>query len=59
MSSNEVRQVARPMLNSESTGVMGIRDLTLDKQYVLISNGKEVKLGEGTQLLIRAEIQLQ
>lgn len=46
------------MLTAESTGVLGIRNLQMDKDSVLISSGKEVKLDSGSQMLIRAEIQV-
>lgn len=45
-----------PLLNSQSTGVLGIRSLQMDKDSVLTSSGKEVKLDSGTQMMIRAEI---
>jgi len=47
-----------PLLNSESMGVVGIRNLEMGKDSVLTSSGKEVKLDSGTQLLVKAEIQV-
>ncbi|HKD85952.1 MAG TPA: hypothetical protein VKB58_14460 [Terriglobales bacterium] len=47
---------SHPMLNSQSVGVLGIRNLQMDKDSVLTSTGKEVKLDLGTQMMIRAEI---
>jgi len=47
-----------PLVNSESTGVLGIKGLEMNKDSVLTTSGKEVKLESGTQLLVRAEIQL-
>jgi hypothetical protein len=47
-----------PLLNSESMGVLGIKDLEMSKDSVITSSGKEVKLDTGTQLLVRAEIQV-
>ncbi len=48
----------KPLLNLESTGVLGFRDLEMDKDSVLTSNGKEVKLDSGTQILVRGGIQV-
>jgi hypothetical protein len=42
------------MLNSNSTGVVGIKNLQLDNN-VLTSTNKEVKLDQGSQLMIKAE----
>ena len=47
-----------PILNAESTGVLGIRNLEMSKDSVLTSSGKEVKLDSGSQMLVRAEIQI-
>ncbi len=46
-----------PLITSQSTGVLGIPNLQMDKGSVLTSSGKEVKLDSGTQMLIRAETQ--
>jgi len=46
-----------PLITSQSAGVLGIPSLQMDKDSVLTSSGKEVKLDSGTQMLIRAEIQ--
>jgi hypothetical protein len=48
----------RAMLNSQSVGVLGIKNLQMDKDSVLTTTGKEVKLDNGTQMLIRAEIEI-
>ena len=45
-----------PMLTSESTGVLGFHNLEMDKNNMLTTNGKEVKLDSGTQMLIRVQI---
>lgn len=45
-----------PILLSSSHGVVGIKHLELDKDGVITSPGKEVKLDHGTQLMIYAEI---
>lgn len=47
---------SHPLLNSQSMGVLGIRNLQMDKDSVLTSSNKEVKLDSGTQMMIRAEI---
>ncbi len=46
----------RPILNAQSTGVLGLRNLQMDKDGVLTSSEKEVKLNNGTQMMIRVEI---
>lgn len=42
------------MLSAQSTGVVGIKNLQLDNS-VLTSTGKEVKLDQGSQILVKAE----
>ncbi len=42
-----------PLLNPDSHGVVGIRHLELDKDSVLVTTEKDLKLESGTQLLIR------
>lgn len=49
---------AVPLLTSQSTGVLGLHNLELDKNSILTSTGKEVKLDSGIQILIRAEVQV-
>jgi len=44
-----------PLLNSESKGVLGFHNLQMDDNSVITSTGKEVKLDNGTQMMIRAE----
>lgn len=46
---------AIPLLTSQSTGVLGLRNLEMDKNSVLTSSGKEVKLNQGIRILVRAE----
>jgi len=41
-----------PVLNEESRGVLGIKNLQLGANGVFISSGKEVKLDSGVQLLL-------
>ena len=43
------------MLNSQSKGAVGVKNLQLDDNGVLTSPGKEVKLDAGTQMMIRAQ----
>lgn len=46
------------ILNSSSQGVSGVKGLDMNSSGVLTSPGKEVKLDNGDQILIRAEIDL-
>jgi hypothetical protein len=48
-----------PLLNGQSKGVVGIHNLQLGDNSVLTSNGKEVKLDSGTQMIVLVEIQPQ
>ncbi len=43
------------MLNAHSTGVVGIKNLELKDNSVLVTGNKEVKLDMGSQILIKAE----
>ena len=45
-------------LTSQSEGVRGYRDLSMDNNSLLSSTGKEVKLNNGTQIVVRAEIEV-
>ena len=47
--------VAVPIVIATSQGVLGVKNLQLDAHGVLSSPGKEVKLDNGMQMLIRAE----
>lgn len=47
-----------PILGPNSQGVLGVKHLQMDANGTLTSPGKEVKLDAGTQLMIRAEIQI-
>lgn len=49
---------SKPILIPTSEGVLGIKNLEMNKDGILTSPNKEVKLDNGTQLLIRAEIQV-
>lgn len=48
---------SKPMLTPQSKGVVGIRNLELGDNSVLISSGKEVKLDNGTQMIVLVEIE--
>ncbi len=41
-----------PILNDQSTGVLGIKGLQLDKNGVLSSSAKEIKIESGTRMLL-------
>jgi hypothetical protein len=43
------------MVDPRGTGVLGIRNLELDQNAVLVTTAKDLKLESGTQLIIRAE----
>jgi hypothetical protein len=46
-----------PLLSPHGSGVLGIRNLQLDKNSVLVTNAKDLKLESGTQFVIQAEVQ--
>jgi hypothetical protein len=52
----ETSHNATPVLNPQSVGVEGIKDLALDGAGVLTSPGKTVKLEHGSQMVLRAEM---
>ena len=54
---SQIPQPSRPMLNAQSKGVLGISNLELGENSVLTTNGKEVKLDSGTQMIIQVEIE--
>jgi len=51
------QQSGHPLLNPQSKGVLGIRNLELGENSVLISSGKNVSLDSGTQLMVQVEIE--
>jgi len=55
---NQMKPGSHPLLNSQSEGALGYHDLSMDKNNVLTSTGKEVRLDNGTQMIIRAEIEM-
>ncbi len=44
-----------PMVTTQSKGVLGYKNLQMDDNHVITSSGKEVKLENGTQMMIRAD----
>jgi len=46
---------AVPLLNEQSRGVLGLKNLQLTSEGVLVSSGKEVKLESGTRMLLAVE----
>jgi hypothetical protein len=48
---------AAPLLNKNSSGVLGIKDLQMSSDGKLTSSGKDVKLEQGTQLLLTVKLQ--
>jgi hypothetical protein len=55
----ESSSTATPILNAQSAGVEGIKDLALNDDGVLTSPGKAVKLEHGSQIMLRAQIAAQ
>src|ERR1019366_7440730 len=51
------QQTGRPILNAQSKGVLGIHNLQLGENSVLISTGKNVSLDSGTQLMLQVEVE--
>ncbi len=47
-----------PLVVGTSAGVLGIKGLEMDANGLITSSGKQVKLDNGTQMMIRAEIQM-
>ena len=47
---------AVPLLNEQSAGVLGIKNLQLASNGILTSDQKSVKLDSGTQIMIQAQI---
>jgi hypothetical protein len=45
-----------PILNAQTKGAAGMKNLELDSNGVITSPEKDIKLQDGTQMLIRAEI---
>jgi len=54
---NQGSQPSGPMLNGQSKGVIGIHNLELGENSVLLSTGKEVRLDSGTQMIVLVEIE--
>jgi hypothetical protein len=51
------QQSGRPLLNAQSKGVIGIHNLQLGENSVLISTGKNVSLDSGTQMMVQVEVE--
>ncbi len=51
------QQPGRPLLNAQSKGVIGIHNLELGENSVLISTGKNVSLDSGTQMMLQVEVE--
>ncbi len=54
---NQAQQPSKPVLNAQSKGVVGIRNLELGDNSVLLSGGKEIRLDSGTQMIVQVEIE--
>lgn len=54
---SQTTQTSAPILNGQSKGVVGIRNLELGDNSVLLSGGKEIRLDSGTQLIVLTEIE--
>ncbi|MGO9520118.1 MAG: hypothetical protein ACLPND_24040 [Candidatus Korobacteraceae bacterium] len=50
-------QPGAPILTGQSKGVVGIKNLELGDNSVLLSGGKEVKLDSGAQLIVMVELE--
>jgi hypothetical protein len=50
-------QEGRPLLTGQSKGVIGFHNLELGENSVLFSNGKNVSLDSGTQMMVQVEIE--
>lgn len=48
--------VGVPLLNGQSVGVIGVKDLELGSDGVIHSSAKEVKLPNGAQVMLRAQV---
>lgn len=51
------QQAGHPLLNAQSKGVLGIKNLELGENSVLTSEGKDVKLDSGAQMMVRVEFE--
>ncbi len=51
------QQAGRPLLTGQSKGVIGMHNLELGENSVLISNGKNVSLESGTQMMLQVEVE--
>ncbi len=51
------QQSGRPLLNAQSKGVIGMHNLELGENSVLVSSGKNVSLDNGTQMMLQVEVE--
>lgn len=51
------QNLGHPSLTAQSKGVVGIHNLELGDNSVLISNGKDVKLDGGTEMMVQVEVE--
>ncbi|MGB7554590.1 MAG: hypothetical protein WBM04_09455 [Candidatus Korobacteraceae bacterium] len=51
------QQSGRPLLNAQSKGIIGMHNLELGENSVLISGGKNVSLESGTQMMLQVEVE--
>ncbi len=54
---SQTTQTSKPVLSPQSKGVVGIRNLELGENSVLLSGGKEIRLDSGTQMIVQVEIE--
>jgi hypothetical protein len=54
---SQTTRTSAPVLNGQSKGVIGIKNLELGDNSVLLSSGKEIRLDSGTQLIVLTEIE--
>jgi len=54
---SQTQRTSLPVLNGQSKGVVGMHNLELGENSVLLSSGKEVKLDSGTQMIVQVEIE--
>jgi len=54
---SQTPRTSAPVLNGQSKGVIGIKNLELGDNSTLLSSGKEIRLDSGTQLIVLTEIE--
>jgi hypothetical protein len=53
---SQTSTTSMPIVNAQTAGALGLKDLALDDQGVLTSPGKAVKLDHGSQLLLKIQV---